>query len=88
MHAFPAQARAQEHAAGLRLVDGPSAPYIGKEFGSAVRATNFHLVAVVAWWLTVGLHIDWSISLSLEVHMVALVEIGLGMLAALWGLKG
>ena len=63
-----------------------STPISMFEDGSAFGLTNFRLVAITACLVTFGLSTE--ILLSVEVQMAALANIGVGMLAALWGPKG
>jgi hypothetical protein len=58
------------------------------DFGSAFGSIVSYFVVVVTWWLALGVSIEWIFTISMEVHMVAGVNVDMGMLAALWGPKG
>jgi len=70
--------RGLETASALAHVKGDS---------SAVSFVSYDHIAVVAWLLAMKVSFVGSIRFNGEVGMKALVNIGLGMLAVLWGLK-
>jgi hypothetical protein len=64
------------HALGHALTDS-----------SAASSVCYDQFAVVAWWFAMKVSVVGSIRLKVEVSMNTLVNVGLGMLAVLRGLK-